>query len=582
VKHKLPKLTNLPKLSKLHKTESFKSSRFSRANLVTFAIIFASIGGYLIFRSFASGFSASIEPENGALAGCAVAGSDASASGGKFLKFSNCSGQITTTSSVTQDGITWMFDSPKQVGQFANGEYWVLGPVTITNITPGFNTTTKANGWQINPPLVGNAIPADESIGGQSFDGDGEAYHPEMMPSFPYTATAGQSIVKAVSLPKPNSECGPTTRSCLSTAAVLTVLGSIPTNNGATVFRPPYMGTNKTLFSTVPVDTAMTQLPRLTSTTQMDFDLPTMANALNTIQRVNIGVHVSSVSEFYPEVNVNMVRPYAPGIANDYADSILRALIVKPGDSETLRRQIVIAAIQRGIDTWGARAMGMQWYADGGTVYGMRLPTVFAAQMLNNQTIKDTINGSAQNDFAETGSVQLNTNTGKQPVWGQDRGDESQYWLHVAADPANDNSTTRDPYGYIDGAGLPGNTYQICCNTPTLKADSLIVHLIPGMVATWNNQPTLDYVERYVTQGLRTQPDPCAPLNQGGGPNPSRPGECILDPDLAAGSTFTNFSCQAGKNCGRFPTLNATHVNDTSGWTSALVDKAWPVYRSRW
>jgi hypothetical protein len=43
------------KLSKLHKTEAFKKARFSRVNLVVFAIIFATIGGYLIYSSFAAG-----------------------------------------------------------------------------------------------------------------------------------------------------------------------------------------------------------------------------------------------------------------------------------------------------------------------------------------------------------------------------------------------------------------------------------------------------------------------------------------------------------------------------------------------
>jgi hypothetical protein len=45
----------LNKLTKLHKSETLKHSRFSRANLVIFAIIFACVGGYLIFSSFAAG-----------------------------------------------------------------------------------------------------------------------------------------------------------------------------------------------------------------------------------------------------------------------------------------------------------------------------------------------------------------------------------------------------------------------------------------------------------------------------------------------------------------------------------------------
>jgi hypothetical protein len=48
VKNKFPKLT------KLHKNEVFKHSYLSKANLAIFSIIFATIGGYLIYSSFAA------------------------------------------------------------------------------------------------------------------------------------------------------------------------------------------------------------------------------------------------------------------------------------------------------------------------------------------------------------------------------------------------------------------------------------------------------------------------------------------------------------------------------------------------
>jgi hypothetical protein len=50
---KKPRL-NLTSLSKLSKNETLKHSRFSRANLVIFAVIFASIGGYIVYSSFAA------------------------------------------------------------------------------------------------------------------------------------------------------------------------------------------------------------------------------------------------------------------------------------------------------------------------------------------------------------------------------------------------------------------------------------------------------------------------------------------------------------------------------------------------
>jgi hypothetical protein len=48
VKHHLSKIKNI------HKSDAFKQSRFSKSNLIIFALIFAGIGGYLIFKSFAA------------------------------------------------------------------------------------------------------------------------------------------------------------------------------------------------------------------------------------------------------------------------------------------------------------------------------------------------------------------------------------------------------------------------------------------------------------------------------------------------------------------------------------------------
>jgi hypothetical protein len=46
---------HIPKINKLSKGDTLKHARFSLANIVIFAIIFAAIGGYLIYSSFAAG-----------------------------------------------------------------------------------------------------------------------------------------------------------------------------------------------------------------------------------------------------------------------------------------------------------------------------------------------------------------------------------------------------------------------------------------------------------------------------------------------------------------------------------------------
>src|SRR4030043_156535 len=46
--------------------------------------------------------------------------------------------------SVSKDGIVWTFDKDYTVGQFANGDYWVVGPVKVTS-------TTATGGSMVNP-----------------------------------------------------------------------------------------------------------------------------------------------------------------------------------------------------------------------------------------------------------------------------------------------------------------------------------------------------------------------------------------------------------------------------------------------
>ena len=56
--------------------------------------------------------------------------------------------ELPLKTSVSQYGMTWTFDKPARVGQFVNGDFYVVGPVTITEITPR--------------PLYGAEIPADQ------------------------------------------------------------------------------------------------------------------------------------------------------------------------------------------------------------------------------------------------------------------------------------------------------------------------------------------------------------------------------------------------------------------------------------
>jgi hypothetical protein len=64
------------------KSSSFTSYHFNKSNLIIFSLVFAAIGAYIIYSSFAAGFSTSFEAENTSKSGSAITVSDANASGG--------------------------------------------------------------------------------------------------------------------------------------------------------------------------------------------------------------------------------------------------------------------------------------------------------------------------------------------------------------------------------------------------------------------------------------------------------------------------------------------------------------------
>ena len=45
-------------------------------------------------------------------------------------------GDTGTAQSITRHGITWEFAEAVEFGRYANGDYWVLGPVDVVSINP--------------------------------------------------------------------------------------------------------------------------------------------------------------------------------------------------------------------------------------------------------------------------------------------------------------------------------------------------------------------------------------------------------------------------------------------------------------
>jgi hypothetical protein len=111
------------------------------------------------------------------------------------------------------------------IGQYASGDYWVVGPITIIGTEPA--AAAGRNGFEISP----------KSIHAQPYDARAAGYDAALLPSLPAVVSAGNNVVKMVSLASwPGGN--PT---FVSDAIIVTVVAAPPP---AGAFRPPYFRNN--------------------------------------------------------------------------------------------------------------------------------------------------------------------------------------------------------------------------------------------------------------------------------------------------------------------------------------------------
>jgi hypothetical protein len=143
--------------------------------------------------------------------------------------------------SVSQHGITWKFDGKVPVGQFVNGDYYVVGTATIVSITP--KPEYGRNGSVLNLPND----PSKSGFDNRVIEG---RYDPGLTVQLPVRLRPGDALISTISvkavgeLPAP---LRPQDKSIspVKVAAVLTCLDSaIPRD----AFRPSYGDRKQKIF----------------------------------------------------------------------------------------------------------------------------------------------------------------------------------------------------------------------------------------------------------------------------------------------------------------------------------------------
>ena len=444
-------------------------------------------------------------------------------------------GEVINTDNVSIDGIVFYFDKQYPTGKFANGDYWVKGPVTIIQITPEFDG--QNNGWEVNPIVDGGH--------GFQAGGWGGGFDPNLVPPIPYTTKDEiESIVKTT----PSGQSIP----CIKKAVVLTVVNETPPSNGAAVFRPPYVGTDKPYYyvNDLRTDLLPTYAPvdNMTSLEQVEKDF---GKLWLEHKKAQMG------RSLRPQDNM---ADYQPGNTPAICNAALRLMM---DDSIEAKMPALIKYVQYGIDKIHMLYLGQTWPGGGGHEPGHRLGSAFAAVMLDIQQAKDLLSNAT---FFDGNNVfVMGKNIENLMLWG-DRGSETNYWDYIRTHSGN--RSIMDPYGYIDGGFTSDGSYQVI-TVQSHKGELLATHLMPVLKEAWNMdewKKVQNYTDRWVHFGQWTLPDPYAPFNSNKvygvdyGPDPNNPGEAILGD-------------------GRFPETHGAQT-DKGQYRSKFVASLWDTYRA--
>src|SRR3989344_3159054 len=284
-------------------------------------------------------------------------------------------------SNISQYNITWTFDKCYRVGNFVNGDYWVVGPVNIVNITPASTDIAGRvmHGSMINPsPANGSSQGYDSimhqygSINVNSYVASLNAARPngmDLSASNPLQVKGNSSLISTISF-------GVSTRPQTKSAAVLTVLDASPSVDS---FRPAYSGNDKEIIYQVS-NLNFSKLLKLPLTS----GAPTPSSIEYKVAKPWID-HIPSFLARYQHPADNM-QDYSRDFSED--ESII-ALVLNLNYSDEEKKTLLISFVQLGIDNYRNILLGKDlaegnWVPLEGQNMGRKLPIVFAGLVLSD------------------------------------------------------------------------------------------------------------------------------------------------------------------------------------------------------
>ena len=408
-----------------------------------------------------------------------------------------------TTTSLSQYGITWYFVEEVEYGQFANGDYWVIGPVSISSIVPEsvatmgittgyeFTPTTGQGAWERT--MHGSMInPSPQSGGTQGYDSETYAWHSSPETGRIYSTNYDASLNVALGVSDTNRLTIPAGSSLVSSIsheqgdrpqlqsqAVLTVLNIAPAEGS---FRPPYSGTDKTVrFNKDQLNYSLLQ-----QITPVD-STPNIDTVSNYFARPWID-HVPNYGARYIHATQNM-PDYGREISSQIGEA---ALMLHLDYSDLQKEELLIRYVQLGIDLYGITQDGGEstWASNGGHESGRKWPIIFAGLMLEDSAMANI--GLTDVKFGEDGQTFYVDQSVIDRVYADGFGGYTSEHLGMAEYSIRHHD--RPEWDNISW----DSAYRRCC-TANAWGGFVLAARIMGQQANWNHDALFDYQDRYMS-----------------------------------------------------------------------------------
>lgn len=418
-----------------------------------------------------------------------------------YPKAAPASEPSTLSSTITQFGITWTFDQPKEVGQFANGDWYVVGPVNITDISPN----TVVSSYDGSARVVHGSMLDPITDGFQGYDSF--LYYPYIadverpyQPSLnvasgvsvgsPLYLSGVRSLISTISRPSILTDPVTGRMSQLDTAAILTVVSSVPPSGS---FRPAYGRVKRYWFNESTIDyNKLLSLPIITTGPASVLHISSLEA---TMERPWID-HVSAWYGRFIHPIVNM-PDYGREIAAEMGSI---ALSLHLDYTNAQKRKCLLNLIQYGIDTYGLFSDGCIFPPLGGQGTGRKFPILFAGYMLNDSTMSSIgsfssyytgVEGDFSHSFFSEDGQTFFVEETSPGVYNHGVGN------YVASDVGLPEWGNNHSHSLgLDNSDWLADAYRSCCTINACDGFTLAARML-GLRTAWNHEPLFQYIDRY-------------------------------------------------------------------------------------